>query len=70
MVGQQLVDSLQQEIIRLRALLESSQREVYESIREKGNYEALLDEAEGEISDLRKRLGIQNVVPKEAKAGG
>ena len=54
------VEDLKRKVVRLQKELEHV----------KGNYEALLDEAEGEIFDLRKRLGIPNIVPKGAKAGG
>ena len=54
MVGQQLVDSLQQEVIRLRALLEASQREVHENIREKAKL--FRDPLIGPILKLRSEV--------------
>lgn len=52
MIGQQLVDSLQQEVIRLKALLEASQREVHENIREKAKL--FQDPVIGPILNLRR----------------
>ena len=54
MIGRQLVDSLQQEVIRLRALLEASQREVHENIREKAEF--LRDPLVGPILKFRREV--------------
>ncbi len=54
MIGQELVDSLQKEIIRLKALLESSQNENYEHIRERARL--FNDPLIGPILKLRREV--------------